>query len=147
MPWVDLDVAAIEGNAFDLGYLTDWSNGDGKDGIVILFVSLAAAGLAIPHFVTPSTSPTSHESAELADICDNFMLLCGIGIAAIAGLNLGRMIKYLSHVCENATNSANYCHPMHIIGSGVYITITGGIVLAISAVAGIVNREISQRTA
>jgi hypothetical protein len=118
LPSIDLDFLG-NANLFDWGYLTDVRDGNGKDGILILVGSLAAGALALHYFFARSA---------LASFA---ILLLGVGIGALAGYNLGRLLKDAHDDLGLSGGDL-----LDIVGEGMYLTIAGGVVVALAALVG-----------
>jgi hypothetical protein len=115
--WVDLGFASA--NGFAGGYLTDPHHGDGKDGLLILIGGIVGC-VSAPHYLF-----ARNVWASL------LIMLLGVGIAALAGYNLGRIVYDAKHQLNMTTSAA-----FDLIGSGLYLSIAGGAVTAIGAFIG-----------
>jgi hypothetical protein len=108
LPWVDVLGTTI--NSFDFGYVTNSNGGDGKDGLLILPLAIAAAALGVLHF------KARNSLATLA------VIALGVAIVGIAGYNLWKVF--------DAADSLKY------VGIGLYIIIAGGVVTALAGLFG-----------
>jgi hypothetical protein len=127
MPWARLGF--LDANAFDFGYITDVSEGSaGNDGIIVLLLGLAAGGLGIHYFVG---------RVPLASLG---ILLLGAGIAAVASYNLAGIIIDVNDFCDDCVTGWGW---QEYVGAGIYLTIAGGVIMAIAALVGMII-EIAQ---
>jgi len=106
-------------NAFDVGYVTSWQNGDGKDGWVIVPASVAALALALHYFFVRNVW------ASLA------VLAMGGLVMAVATYDLYRAVKdwvdFLGWSVRDALDA---------FAEGIFITIMGGLMVALAALVG-----------
>jgi len=108
LAWVD--VQGFTANAFDGGYVTSLGDGDGKDGMLILPLALAAAALGVLHF------KARNSLASLG------LIALGVVIVGIAGYNIWKIV--------DLSDSMKY------VGIGLYLTIAGGVVTALAGLFG-----------
>ncbi len=106
-------------NAFDLGYVTSWQNGDGKDGWVIVPASVAALALALHYFFVRNVW------ASLA------VLAMGGLVMAVATYDLYRAVKDWVDFLGWSVRDA-----LDLFAEGIFITIMGGLMVALAALVG-----------
>ena len=108
LPWID--AFGQTANGLDFGFVMDSTGGDGKDGMLILPLAIAAAALGVIHF------KARNSLASLA------LIALGAAIVGIAGYNLWKVF--------DAMDSMEY------VGIGLYMTIAGGLVTALAGLLG-----------
>ncbi len=123
LAWADLVI--VTGNGFDIGYLTDPTDGEGKDGAIVLLMGLLAGGLAIHYF--------SGRKAGASVV----ILGLGVAMAAIAGYNMQQLVQDAQELCDEVEAWGSDCDAMDIVGEGIYLTIVGGAITAIAGLAGL----------
>lgn len=114
-----LDLAPVDRNGYDMGYLTDPRNGRGADGLIALVVAGLACVASLHYFFTRS-----------AWFSFGIMLL-GLAAAAIAGYNVIHIAYSAKRELGVSTRGA-----LDLIGTGLYLTIAGGMIAATGAFIG-----------
>jgi len=116
LPWIANQ--GIEWNGFDFGYITGSGaiDRDGKDGLILISIAIAAAALSITYFRNPN---------QLAGLG---VLALGIAAASVAGYNFVKLFSDL--------NDADL-KPLDYIGMGLYMSIVGGAITAVAALKGL----------
>lgn len=118
LPWVDFGFASASG--FDGGYLTDPTDGDaGMDGLLSLLAGITVAGIALHYFFVHNV---------WAGV---LVVLLGLGVAALGGYNLGRIIYDARTDLDASATEA-----FDLVGAGLYLVIVGGAITMLAAFVG-----------
>ena len=123
LPWYSLapEGTVFEQNGFDFGYATDPGDGEsGIDGALALVVSFIVIGLAMIYLYTGSGW------ASLG------MIALGLAAGAVGGYDFLKVIDDAKETYRVSGNEA-----LEFVGEGLYLMITGGIILAVTGFAGL----------
>jgi len=121
--WVSIGDGSdtFSANGFDYGYITDWGDSFGKDGIIILVLGLAIGLLGAAQFVV------RHGALSV------LAAVLGIAAAGVAAYNAIETVSDLNSELDVSTSQA-----IDSLGAGLYLVIAGGIVAAVNAIVGLI---------
>lgn len=121
--WVSLDNGfdTFSANGFDYGYITDWGDSAGKDGIIIVVLGLAIGLLGAAQF-------TARHPALPA-----LTVAAGIATVTTAGYIAIETVSDLRSERDVSTSQA-----IDWLGAGLYLVIAGGIVAVVSGIVGLI---------
>ena len=124
LPWANATFFGVEvnRNGFDGGYVTDWGDTDGKDGVLTLVMATGAAGLSVLYL----NKRSGWVSLGIFGL--------GWGAAAVGGHNLKLLIDDIRDNLGVSQGDA-----LDYVGEGLYVVIVGGIVTAVVALVGLVG--------
>ncbi len=121
--WVSIDsgLDTFSANGFDFGYITDWGDSEGKDGIITLVLGLLIGCLGALQFAT-----------RLSLLSVAAMVL-GVVAGGVAAYNAVELVSDIKDQFGMSTGDA-----VDWLGIGLYLVIAGGFVAVVSGIVGLV---------
>src|SRR3990172_2742205 len=124
LPWEGVDTrgAEVNLNGFDVGYVTDWRDTDGKDGVLTLLMATSAGGLSVLYL----NRRNAWASVGIEGL--------GLGAVVVAVHNLMMLSDDIRESLDISGGDA-----FDYVGEGLYIVMVGGVVTAVVAFVGLVG--------